>query len=122
MNEAVQSVAGDIRVSGARAGAPDSSRITLIRRALRDGEYGAARLAFLRLDEHARAMLVQSLEREHALSLLARLSGYMAYRLLQRLPEDRAAELLASLPAGKRVGVATITDHHRMLEEAGAGG
>lgn len=122
MNEAVQSVAGDIRASGVRSRAPESSRIALICRALREGEYGAARLAFLRLDEHARAMLLESLEREHALSLLARLSGYMAYRLLQRLPQDRAGELLASLPAGKRIGVATITDHHRMLEEAGVGG
>lgn len=92
---------------------PTDPAIEPVRTACRMGEFGTARLRFLRLAEASQIRTLEHIAMGDAIRLASGLPSYTLARLCEHLPDALGRSILRGLPDGKRRGVAVILDHRR---------
>lgn len=91
---------------------PEAATVQL---ACHRGEYGMARLSFLRLRESSQLQLLESIPRGEAVRLVGGLSTYTVARLYERVPKSLGRAIVRALPESKRHGVSVILDYRRRI-------
>lgn len=81
--------------------------------AVRNGEYGTARLNFLRMAEETQIRVLERIPIKDAVRLAGGLPAYTVSRLYERLPRHLGRAIVQALPEGKRHGVVVILNHRR---------
>ncbi|SEP90514.1 hypothetical protein SAMN05421693_11017 [Ectothiorhodospira magna] len=81
--------------------------------AVRMGEYGAARLRFLKLAEQSQIRVLQHIPQKEAIRLAGGLPPYTVARLFEQLPRPLGRAIIQALPEVKRQGVVVILNHRR---------
>ncbi|MCG5501450.1 hypothetical protein [Ectothiorhodospira lacustris] len=81
--------------------------------AVRMGEYGAARLRFLKLAQQSQIRVLLHISPKDAVRLAEGLPTYTVARLFEQLPRPLGRAIVQSLPEVKRQGVVVILNHRR---------
>jgi hypothetical protein len=92
---------------------PVDSGVEVVGNALRNGEFGSARLRFLRLAEQSQIRVLQQIPTKDAARLAGGLPTYTMARLYERLPRDVGRAIVQALPEAKRHGIVVILKHRR---------
>jgi hypothetical protein len=95
------------------ADSPVESGVEIVGNALRNGEFGSARLRFLRLAEQSQIRVLQQIPAKDAARLAGGLPTYTVARLYERLPRDVGRAIVQALPEAKRHGIVVILRHRR---------
>lgn len=96
-----------------QASAPADPGVETVGTAMRNGEFGTARLRFLRLAEQSQIRVLKDIPVKDAARLAGGLPTYTVARLYERLPRDVGRAIVQALPEGKRQGIVVILKHRR---------
>ena len=87
--------------------------VAVINNAMKNGEFGTARLRFLRLAEQSQIRVLEHIAVKDAVRLAGGLPSYTVARLYEHLPRERGRAIVQALPEGKRRGIVVILKHRQ---------
>ncbi|MFW5452304.1 hypothetical protein [Thioalkalivibrio sulfidiphilus] len=87
--------------------------LSVVNHAMKNGDFGTARLRFLRLAEQSQIRVLERIAENDATRLAGGLPTYTVARLYEHLSRERARAIAQALPEGKRQGLVVILNHRR---------